>query len=68
MATDPNILLQGIVPDLGAAISQGRAIARDIKEQPIRSQLLDLSLQQQDSIVTGKQQRLNQELCLVVKY
>ncbi len=46
MALDANILLRGITPSLGAAVSQGFQIGQGIKNAPLRSQLLDLQAQQ----------------------
>ena len=46
MALDPNILLQGQVPDLGRSVSQGLEIGQQIRNAPILRQLNQQKIQQ----------------------
>lgn len=49
MAIDPNIILQGRVPDLGAAAQQGFSLGQQFRQAPLRNQLL------QQQVTTGRQ-------------
>lgn len=46
MAINPNILLQGIVPDIAGSVAKGLQVGQEIKNAPIRNRLLQL--QEQD--------------------
>ena len=46
MAIDPNILLQGIVPDVVGDAGRGFQLGQNIKQAPLRNQLLEQQAQQ----------------------
>ncbi|MBL4891454.1 MAG: hypothetical protein JKX91_06465 [Rhizobiaceae bacterium] len=56
MAIDPSIILQGRVPDLGAAVQQGFSVGQQFRQAPIQNQLL------QQQVTAGEQsQQINQQ-------
>ena len=48
MAIDPNILLRGIVPNLGETTRQALDIGQSIRQAPARNRLLEAQTQQQE--------------------
>jgi hypothetical protein len=64
MAIDANILLRGIVPDLGSAISQGTQLGQQIKQAPMRNKLLELQSQRQEQAIQTTGQDIGQNAAL----
>jgi len=64
MGIDANILLRGIVPDLGAAMQQGQAIGREFKEAPMRNKLLELQSQRQEQAIQSNELETGQNAAL----
>lgn len=51
MALNPNILLQNITPDLGAALAQGQELGQAIRNAPLMRQMNELKVQQAQQAV-----------------
>ena len=58
MAIDPNILLQGIVPDVVGAAGRGFQLGQNIKQAPLRNQLLEQQAQQGGQAIASNEQSL----------
>ena len=59
MAIDPNILLQGIVPDVVGAAGRGFQLGQNIKQAPLRNQLLEQQAQQGGQAIASNEQALD---------